>query len=194
MAERLRVLAFAGSTRRDSFNRKLVRLAATGAREAGAVVSEIDLADFRLPLFDQDEEAEQGKPERAAALKRLFVDHDALLIASPEYNGSLTGVLKNTIDWVSRSDDGETTPLLAFRGKAVALMSASPGVLGGLRGLVHLRAILGGLGCIMLPEQVAVPMAREAFDTGGGLSDQRQQEKVLGLGRSLAEVGHKLIG
>ena len=193
MAATLRVLAFAGSTRKVSFNRKLVRVAAIGARDAGAVVSEIDLADFRLPLFDQDEEAEHGKPERATALKRLFVGHDALLIASPEYNGSLTGVLKNTIDWVSRPDDGETTPLVAFRGKAVAVMSASPGALGGLRGLVHLRAILGGLGCIMLPDQVVVPKAIEAFDSGGGLNDQ-QQAQALALGRSLAEVGHKLIG
>ena len=192
MSDTLRVLALAGSTRQESFNKKLVQIAATGAREAGADVTAIDLRDYRLPLFDPDDEAEHGKPDNAKALKRLMIDHDAFLIASPEYNSSVTGVLKNTIDWVSRSDDGEA-PLVAFRGKVVTLMSASPGALGGLRGLVHLRAILGNLGCIVLPTQVAVSKAHEAFKADGTLVDDTQQQRILGLGRTLVAVGVKLV-
>ena len=187
-----RILAFAGSTRRDSFNKTLVRIAATGAREAGANVMDIDLGDYRLPVFDQDEESAHGKPDNAKALKQLLIDHDAFLIAAPEYNSSVTGVLKNSIDWVSRPDEGETAPLVAFREKVVTLMSASPGALGGLRGLVHLRAILGSLGCIVLPDQVAVPKASAAFTRDGTLSDSGQHERVRGLGRTLASIASKL--
>ena len=192
MSDTLRVLAFAGSTRQESFNKKLVQIAAAGAREAGADVTDIDLRDYRLPVFDQDDESEQGRPDNAKALKQLMIDHDAFLIASPEYNSSVTGVLKNTIDWVSRSDDGEAAPLVAFRGKVVTLMSASPGALGGLRGLVHLRSILGNLGCIVLPNQVSVPKAHEAFKDDGTLVDNAQQQRILGLGRTLAAIGLKL--
>ena len=192
MSDTLRILAFAGSTHRESFNKKLVQIAAAGAREAGADVTDIDLRDYRLPVFDQDHESEQGKPDHAKALKQMMIDHDAFLIAAPEYNSSITGVLKNSIDWVSRPDDGEATPLVAFRGKVVTLMSASPGVLGGLRGLVHLRSILGNLGCIVLPNQAAVPKAHEAFKDDGTLVDDAQQQRILGLGRTLAAIGLKL--
>ena len=193
MPEPLRVLAFAGSTRRASFNRALVRIAADGARAAGAAVTEIDLRDYRLPVFDQDDESARGKPAPAAALKRQFMDHDAWLVAAPEYNGSITGVLKNSIDWASRPDPGDAGPLAAFRGKLVVLMSASPGALGGLRGLVHVRAIFGNLGCVVLPDQVAVPKAREAFDADGRLVDPQQRERVEGLGRTLVAHGTKLF-
>ncbi len=192
MSDTLRILAFAGSTRRESFNKKLVQIAAAGAREAGADVTDIDLRDYRLPVFDQDDESEQGKPDNAKALKQMMIDHDAFLIAAPEYNSSITGVLKNSIDWVSRPDDGEAAPLVAFRGKVVTLMSASPGALGGLRGLVHLRSILGNLGCIVLPNQVAVPKAHEAFKDDGTLVDDALQQRILGLGRTLAAIGLKL--
>ena len=194
MQKPLRVLAFAGSTRRASFNQALVGIAAAGAREAGAEVTEIELRDYRLPVFDQDDESEHGKPEPARRLKQQLVDHDAWLVAAPEYNSSITGVLKNGIDWASRPDPGDPGPLVAFRGKLVVLMSASPGVLGGLRGLVHVRAILGNLGCVVLPDQVAVPKAREAFDAEGRLIDPEQRRRVQGLGRTLVEHGAKLFG
>ena len=192
MSDTLRILAFAGSTRRESFNKKLVQIAAAGAREAGADVTDIDLRDYRLPVFDQDHESEQGKPDHAKALKQMMMHHDAFLISAPEYNSSITGVLKNSIDWVSRPDDGEAAPLVAFRGKVVALMSASPGAVGGLRGLVHLRSILGNLGCIVLPDQVALPKAHEAFNSDGTLVDPRQHQRILDLGRTLASVTSKL--
>jgi len=180
-----RILAFAGSLRRDSFNKKLVSIAAHGAREAGAEVTLIDLKDFPLPLFDQDLEAEQGMPENGKKLKKLFIDHDGLLIASPEYNSSFPAVLKNAIDWVSRPASGEPS-LLAFRDKVATLMSASPGALGGLRGLVHVRSILGNLGVIVLPDQIALAKAHEAFQPDGSLVDPKRQAGVEGLGKTLA--------
>jgi len=185
-----RILAFAGSARRDSFNKKLVRAAGHGAKANGAEVSFVDLRDFPLPLFDQDLEADDGEPENAKRLKQLFLDHQGLLIASPEYNSSLSPLLKNTLDWVSRSE----TPLAAFQGKTAAIMSASPGGLGGLRGLVHLRAILGNIGVLVLPEQHAVSQAHEAFDDEGNLQDDRQRSKIEGLGASLANAISKLQG
>ena len=136
--------------------------------------------------------SEHGKPDNAKALKQLMIDHDAFLIASPEYNSSIAGVLKNSIDWVSRPDDGDAAPLVAFRGKVVTLMSASPGALGGLRGLVHLRSILGNLGCIVLPDQVAVPKAHDAFNSDGTLLEPRQHQRILELGKTLASVARKL--
>ena len=193
-ASQLRVLGFAGSTRRASFNNRLVRIAESGARDAGGSVTHIDLRDYRLPIFDQDEEAASGKPDNARALKQLMCDHDGLLIASPEYNSSVTAALKNMIDWTSRSDDDDLFPLVAFRGKVVTLMSASPGALGGLRGLVHLRSILANLGCIVLPDQVAVSKAHEAFTADGDLSDGRQRQRIVALGKTLVETGAKLRG
>jgi chromate reductase, NAD(P)H dehydrogenase (quinone) len=186
-----RILAFAGSTRRESFNKKLVQSAAKGAREAGAEVTLIDLKDFPLPLFDQDLEAEQGMPDNGAKLKKLFIDHDGLLIASPEYNSSVTAVLKNAIDWVSRPAPGEPS-LVAFRDKVATLMSASPGALGGLRGLVHVRSILGNIGVIVLPDQIAVAKAREAFRPDGSLNDLKQQAGIEALGKALASFLMKL--
>jgi NAD(P)H-dependent FMN reductase len=188
-----RILAFAGSTRTESYNKQLVRLAAAGARAAGAQVTELDLRDYPLPLFDEDLEKAGGMPENGGKLKHLLIAHDGFLLASPEYNSSITGVLKNAIDWASRPAPGEP-PLAAFTGKAAALMSASPGALGGLRGLVHVRAILGNIGVLVLPEQVAVPRAFEAFQADGTLKDAKQQAAVEGLGRGLAGVLAKLKG
>src|SRR3954453_12229339 len=186
-----RILAFAGSLRRESFNKKLVPIAAKAARDAGAEVTLIDLKDFPLPLFEQDLEAGQGMPENGTKLKKLFIDHDGLLVASPEYNSSVTAVLKNVIDWVSRPAPGEP-PLVAFRGKAATLMSASPGALGGLRGLVHLRSILGNIGVIVLPDQVSVAKAHDAFRPDGSLTDPKQQAGIEELAEELASILMKL--
>jgi chromate reductase, NAD(P)H dehydrogenase (quinone) len=186
-----RILAFAGSLRSESFNKKLVPIAVKGARDAGAEVTLIDLVDFPLPLFDQDLEARQGMPENGQKLKQLFIDHDGLLIASPEYNSSITAVLKNAIDWVSRPAPGEPS-LVGFRSKVATLMSASPGALGGLRGLVHVRSILSNIGVIVLPDQIAVAKAHEAFNDDGTLKDSKQQAGIEGLGRTLASFLMKL--
>lgn len=188
-----RILAFAGSAREGSFNKLLVRIAAAGATAAGAEVTLIDLKQFPLPLFDQDLEQAEGPPEHAVRLKQLFVEHHGLLIAAPEYNSSITPLLKNAIDWVSRAT-GDEPPLVAFRGKAAALMSASPGPLGGLRGLVHVRAILGNIGVLVLPNQVAVGQASAAFGDDGQLVDDRKQSQVQELGAELARVIRGLQG
>lgn len=191
MSATVTILAFAGSARKDSVNKKLVRVAAEGARAGGGIVTMIDLRDYPLPVFDQDYEAENGPPENARKLKQMFVEHQGLLIASPEYNSSVTPLLKNTLDWISRSIPGES-PLAAFQGKVACLMSASPGGLGGLRGLVHVRAILGNIGVIVLPDQIAVPKAHEAFDDAGQLRDAKLRDGVHGLGRTLASTVRKL--
>ncbi|MCB1277124.1 NAD(P)H-dependent oxidoreductase [Prosthecobacter sp.] len=189
-----KILAFAGSTRTASFNKLLVRFAADAARAAGAEVTVVDLRDYPLPLFDGDMEDHEGIPENGKKLKTLFREHDGFLIASPEYNSSITAVLKNTLDWVSRSETDDEPALIAYRGKAAALLSASPGALGGLRGLVHVRAILGNMGVVVLPEQAAVPKAHEAFDVGGRLKDERTARQVTGAAKSLAEFLKKFVG
>lgn len=186
-----KILALAGSTRKDSFNQRLLEIAVAGARDAGAEVTVVDLNDYPLPLYNADLEEEDGLPAAAAKLKQLFFSHEGLLIASPEYNSSITPLLKNTIDWVSRKV-GDEAPLQAYRGKVAALMSASPGGLGGLRGLVHVRSILGNIGVIVLPTQIAVGSAHEAFDAEGQLKDATQQKNVMGLGSTVAEMLGKL--
>jgi NAD(P)H-dependent FMN reductase len=183
-------LAFAGSLRRESYNKRLVRNAAAVARAAGAEVTLLDLADHPMPLFDEDLE-KRGTPEPATRFKRALVEHQGLLLSCPEYNSSITGVLKNAIDWASRPAPGEA-PLVAFRGKVVALFAASPGALGGLRGLVHVRAILGNLGMIVLPDQLAVPRAHEAFDDGDRLAAEPQQSQLEAICRRLLEVTRAL--
>lgn len=191
MASTPKILGFAGSTRKDSFNKKLVKIAAEAARAAGAKVTYVDLRDIPMPLYDGDLEAEQGIPENAKKFKAMLKEHDGLLISAPEYNSSISGVLKNAIDWASRPVPGEA-PLACFTGKVVSLMSASPGALGGLRGLVIVRSLLSNINVIVLPSQVAVPKAHEAFDTEGKLKDPKQQASIEALGRELVGVLTKL--
>jgi len=186
-----RILAFAGSARKDSSNKKLVRVAAQAAEEAGAEVNLIDLAEYPMPLYDGDSEAEQGLPANAAKLKQLFLENDGLLIAAPEYNSSITPLLKNTIDWVSRPAEGEGS-LAAYKDKVAMLMAASPGGLGGLRGLVHVRSILQNIGVIVLPDQRAVSGAMSAFDDSGQLKDEKMRASIQGLGTKLVNVLSKL--
>ncbi len=186
-----RILAFAGSTRRDSFNKKLIRVAAEAARQAGGEVSLIDLADFPLPLYDGDLEAETGQPENSVRLYELFKSHQTLLLSCPEYNSSITAVLKNVIDWVSRPRPGEPE-LVAFTGKVAALISASPGGFGGMRGLVHVRAILGNIGTLVIPTQVSVPRAHEAFNEDGSLRDEKLAQRIAKVAKELVVTMRRL--
>ena len=186
-----KILAFAGSTRTDSYNKKLVKVAVKGAQAAGAEVTYLDLRDLPMPLYDGDLESKEGLPANAKKLKELFLAHQGLLISSPEYNSGISGVLKNAIDWVSRSLPGEA-PLACFENKVAVLMSASPGGLGGLRSLVQVRSILGNIKVLVLPDQVAVPKAHEAFDANGALKDPKQQAAVEKLGADLATILMKL--
>ena len=186
-----KILAFAGSLRGGSHNKKLVRIAADGARAAGADVSEIDLHDISMPLYDGDIEREQGLPPNAKLFKRLLIEHQGFLISTPEYNTGMTAVLKNAIDWASRVEPGEP-PMVAFRGKVGGVMSASPGQYGGLRSLAMLRALLSYLGVIVVPTQLAVARANEAFDAQGNLQDERQRETVRSIGAEVVSFVRKL--
>ena len=187
-----KILAFAGSTRAGSFNKQLLAIAADAARAAGAEVTVVELRELALPLFDQDLEAASGLPEGARKFKALLRASDGFLIASPEYNSSVTAVLKNAIDWASRAESDDEPSLAAFRRKSAALFAASPGALGGLRGLVHLRSILGNIGVLVLPDQVCIPVAHEAFDAAGQLKDERKTKQVAALAKALAELAGKL--
>jgi NAD(P)H-dependent FMN reductase len=192
MAANPQILAFAGSTRTDSFNKKLVHLAALGAEAAGADVTLIDLRDYPLAFYDGDNETRDGVPPNAGKLKQLFLDHDGLLIASPEYNSGLSGVLKNTLDWVSRPATDTEKPLACFTGKVAAILSASPGGLGGMRGLVQLRSILGNIQVLVLPDQISIAEAHNAFHPDGTLKEAKRQAAVENLGASLARTIAKL--
>lgn len=185
-----KILAFAGSARRDSFNKKLIRIAAEGARAGGAEVTLLDLADYPMPIYDGDLEASEGLPANAVKLRQLFGAHDGLLIASPEYNSSVSALLKNTIDWVSRPAKDEPG-LKYITGKCAGLLAASPGALGGLRGLVHVRAILGNIGVTVIPQQYALNGAAGAFN-GDALKDEAQAKAAMAIGQALATVAAKL--
>lgn len=187
-----KILAFAGSSRKQSINKKLVKIAALAAEKEGASTTIIDLADFPMPLFDQDLEAEQGMPEKAAEFKKLLIEHDGFLIASPEYNGAFSPLLKNVIDWASRAESNGEPSLLAFKGKFAVIMAASPGTLGGIRGLVFLRMLLGNIGVTVLPEQQAIPKAFQAFSEQGTLIDENQQQAVEKIGINLVKIINKL--
>ena len=189
--EKPKILAFAGSTRTDSFNKKLVKIAAAGAVEGGADVTVIDLRDFAMPLYDGDLEQQQGIPSNARKLKDLMLSHHGFLISAPEYNSSISGVLKNTIDWTSRQSEGEE-PLACFKDKVAGIMSASPGGLGGLRGLVHVRAILENISVLVIPDQIAVSKAHEAFNADGTLKDKKQEDRVKKIGANVTKLLLKL--
>jgi len=174
-------------------NKRLVQIAAGAALATGAEVTYLDLRDLPLPLYDEDLETKEGLPVNARKLKDLLLAHHGLLIASPEYNSSISAVLKNAIDWASRPTAGEA-PLACFADKVAAIMSVSPGALGGLRGLVHLRAILGNIRVLVLPDEVAVPNGHEAFNADGTLKDADRQASVARLGENLARTLRKLCG
>ncbi len=183
-----KILAFAGSDRKNSFNKKLVKIAISGAKNAGAKIAFIDLADYPMPIFNQDLETEQGMPEKARDFKNLLIDHDAFLIASPEYNSTFSPLLKNVIDWASRAESKNEPPLVAYKDKTAAIMATSPGALGGIRGLVFLRMLLSNIGVTVIPEQIAIPQAIKAFSDEGLLIDPKQQQFVLDLGAKLAHI------
>ena len=186
-----RILAFAGSARTGSMNVQLLRAAAALAKDAGLDVTVADLRDHPMPLYDGDLEAKAGLPATVLAWKALMKAHPAFLIACPEYNSSITPLLKNAIDWASRPSPGEPS-LVTTQGKVVGLLSASPGALGGLRGLVTVRSILSSIGALVLPEQVAVGKAHEAFDEAGRLKDPKQAASVSKLVQRLAFVAGRL--
>mgnify|MGYP002344451336 FL=1 len=179
----MKFLVFAGSTRTQSFNRRLAAVAAHMARDAGAEVTLLELADFDIPLYNADLET-AGTPADVIRLKEVLDAHPAWVICSPEYNGSYTGLLKNTIDWASSPVAGHaewsdgTRP---FAGKVVGMLSASNGTLGGLRSQSHLAPLLLNLECWLAPRHFALPRAASAFDAQGQLVDASQAAHVRGV-------------
>ena len=184
-----KILAFSGSIRRDSWNRKLIQAAVDATRAAGGDVTLIDLADYPLPLMDEDLEAREGLPANAQRLKALFKAHDALLIASPEYNSSMPPLLKNTLDWVSREWQGESG-LVPYQNKVAAILAATPGTFGGMRMLPHLRQVLNTLGVLVLPGQLSLAHSDAAFDADSGAlkSPARLHALVLELVNTTAAL------
>lgn len=177
MSDPVRLLAFAGSLRSASLNRKLIRVLGVAAREAGAEVTLADLREFALPVYDGDIEA-AGMPEAVRRLQALMREHDGVLVSTPEYNGSMPALVKNTLDWISRPlEDGRSGTTL-FRGKVAGLCSASPGPLGGIRSLIVLRDALAKLGLWVAPTQFALARADAAFDAEGSLLDPKQLASV----------------
>lgn len=171
-----KVLAFSGSTRKDSCNKKLINNAAEIARKMGAKVTVVDLKDFPMPFYDADLEA-KGMPEHAKRLRKMMMESDAIIISTPEYNGSLSGVLKNTIDWTSRSEEGKPSRD-AYLGKRIAIMSCSPGSGGAAKALDHLRAVIDNIGGKVIPLQLALPDSYTAFNAQGMLEKESTKDQL----------------
>lgn len=181
------ILALSGSTRTGSYNTALLRIGAQLLTQAGAKVRILDLTDFDLPIYNGDVERDAGLPDRALELKRIFKEADGFFIASPEHNMSVSALLKNTIDWVSRSVANESGKL-PFEGKVAALCAASTGGLGGHRGLMHLRLVLSGLGMHVLPTVVSVGSAGQAFDAEGRMNDESQLRALRALAEAVVQT------
>ena len=181
-----RILAFSGSARRESLNKKLLLVAVEAVRKAGAEVTLLDLNDYALPLYHGDLEDAEGLPANAGKLVELIKQHAGLLIASPEYNSMFTPLLKNTLDWCTRADDNP------FVGKVAAVVSASPGVFGGIRSQQLMRQLLLHLGCHVTPLYCTLAKAHEAFDEAGRLKDARSQKSVDALAGGLFQLVTKL--
>lgn len=189
-----RILAFSGSSRAASLNGRLLDTAVRGAREAGADVTLVLLRDYQLPLYDGDLEDAQGLPPGARALQDLVAGHHGLLIATPEYNGGYTALLKNTIDWLSRPDRTRPAGPSPFAGKAAALVSASPGLLGGTRSQIALQMVLHKLGTVVIPAAFALGTAHQAFGEDGRLLDEKVDMAVRGVGAALARFAGREDG
>ncbi len=190
-----RLLFIAGSSREKSFNKRLAKLGERVADANGIPATFVDLGDYPMPMYNGDMEIKEGAPENARKLKALMQIHGGIFIASPEYNASFSPLLKNAIDWVSHTRDDGEAPLEVFKTRVFALGSASPGGMGGLRGLSQLRLVLEiGLNALVLPDQFAVPRAMEAFDENGHLKNKDSQETFKQLIQKLARAARVLNG
>lgn len=187
----VKLAAFSGASRKESFNKKLLEQAVTAARQAGAEVTVVELAAYNMPIYDGDDEAASGLPAGALEFKKLLRESDGILIASPEYNSAYSALLKNAIDWASRSGKDEP-PGSVFAGKVAGIVSASPGALGGLRGLFALRELLQNLGVTVLPNMQAVGQAMSAFNDDGTLKDEKTAAGVAGVAGGLVTTLQKL--
>ncbi len=195
MSTHAKLLFFAGSAREGSFNKKLARLGALIADANGINATFLDLADYPMPLFDGDLEASDGVPENAFKLKNVLSVHGGVFIAAPEYNASITPLLKNTLDWISRARGDDEDHKLVFGARLFALGAASPGGTGGIRGLTTVRHTLEmGLGALVLPDQFLLPKATAAFGDDGHLANKDAQERLKLLIQKLARAAKVMHG
>lgn len=178
----MNVLAFAGSTRLESVNKKLVNQAARIAREMGASVTVLDLKNFPMPIYEADLEASEGMPENTKQFRQWMINSPMIFISSPQNNASVSALLKNVIDWCSRGENGGSSRE-AYKGKKFVLMSASPNKKGGAKGLIHLKAIIEDCGGEVFPIQISIPDAYNAFDENGNLKDPNQTQALTDLVR-----------
>ncbi len=181
-----KILAFAGSIRKDSFNKQLVNVAMHCAEQLGADVTFVDLREYQMPLYCGDLHEAEGIPETAIAFKELMKSHNGFLIASPEYNGSLTGILKNTIDWATITH-GDEERMACFNGKIAGLMCAAPGI-GGSHGLHHLRSVLSRLGTFVIPKHVNVTNCHAHLHCNETIEDTKIQHQLDDLSSELVRV------
>ena len=188
-----RVLVFAGSNRSGAYSGKVAALAALMLARAGADVTRISLADYPLPIMDEDLEAEKGLPENAVRLARQFHSHQGIVVVGPEYNGTLTPLTKNMIDWISRVSTHNGQPVVPYKSKPCAIASASDGAMGGYSSLSHLRHVLSRLGMLVIPEQLSLAHASTAFDEDGSLKEGRPRTILEAACRSLVEKA-RLLG
>jgi NAD(P)H-dependent FMN reductase len=188
-----KILVFAGSLRTSSYNGRLAALAAKELLLADADVMRISLADYPLPIYDADDEAKSGPPPNAIKLKRAMAAHQGVFIASPEYNASITPLLKNTLDWVSRVRERGDAPLAAYKHRAFGLGAASAGRYGGMRSLMALRQVLEiGCGALVIPEQVSVIQADQAFDDMDNLKEARVADQLRTVARALVDMARQM--
>jgi NAD(P)H-dependent FMN reductase len=189
-----KILVLSGSLRTGSYNTRLAALAAKELTLAEADVTRISLGDYPLPIYDADMEANAGMPDMAVKLKQMFGAHQGVFIATPEYNASVTPLLKNAIDWVSRVREKNEPTLAAYKNRAFALGAASPGPYGGMRSLMAMRQVLElGCGALVIPEQLSVASAADAFDDMDDFKDKRYANQLKNVARRLIEVA-RLVG
>jgi chromate reductase, NAD(P)H dehydrogenase (quinone) len=187
-ASKPKFLFLAGSARKDSVNKKLAHNAYEMAKAEGVDVTFVDLKDYPIPMYDQDLEDAKGLPKNAAALKKIFAAHDGFFIASPEYNGFFTPLLKNTLDWISRPSGKELGPMEAYKNKVIAIGAASPGAGGGRRSLGSLRVLLENLNAKVTSEQIPIAKAYDKFDKDGRLTDAADREQLAKVVEQLIRV------
>jgi chromate reductase, NAD(P)H dehydrogenase (quinone) len=190
----MRLLFFAGSAREGSYNKRLARLAQHIAQANGVEGVFVDLRDYAMPLYSGDLEAEQGPPVAAREFKALLGEYQGIFVASPEYNSSITPLLKNTLDWVTRVRGNGESGLEVYKSRVFAISGTSPGYYGAMRSLLHLRQILEvGIGATVIPQQMALPRAGDAFADDGSLKDKAQQGLIKDVVEALAIAARKFV-
>ena len=188
-----KILFLAGSSRNKSSNKFVAQKAQEIAAKHDVEATFIDLKDFEMPLYNGDIEDASGLPKNAIKLKELFIAHDAIFIASPEYNSGYSPLLKNSLDWISRPHQENEIPLSAFRNKIAALVAISPGGYGGIRGLVQLRMLLGNIMVTVIPQQLAIPFSSKVLDDDGNFIDEAQEKSLTGIVEALIEATKKNV-